>query len=90
MPVPAQALVQQGKGVLQSAVRDPGDQQGCVVVQLGAFFSCHVLQPACDGLGGNALEVEALAPGQNGGQQLVDFGGCQNEDHMGRGFLQRF
>ena len=88
VPVPAQALVQQGQGVPQSAVGDPGDEQGGVLVQLGFLLGGHVLQPLGDVLRGDPPKVEPLAPGQNGGQQLVDFRGGQDEYHMGRRFFQ--
>ena len=88
MPVPPQTLVQQGKGVPHGPIGDPGDEQGRVVVQLRALLLCHLFQPPGDVLRGNALEVEPLAPGQNGGQQLVDLCGGQNKDDVGGGLLQ--
>ena len=55
-----------------------------------ALLFRHLFQPPGDVLRGNALEVEPLAPGQNGGQQLVDLCGGQNKDDVGGGSSKVF
>jgi len=39
---------------------------------------------------GDALEIEALAAGEDGGKDFVGFGGGEDELHVGRRFFQRF
>ena len=83
----ADALVEDGEGVAQGAVRQAGNEVRGAGGELEPLFRGDVGDARGDVFGRDAVEVEALAPGQDGGGQLVDFGRGQHElDVFGRLF----
>ena len=84
------ALVQQGKAVPQGAVRQAAQQLRAVGGQVDALLPGHVGQALRHVLGGDALEGEPLAPGEDGGGHLVQLRGGQDEHQMLRRLLQNF
>ena len=75
----ADALVEDGEGVPQGAVRQTGDEVRRAVRQLQAFFLRHVGEPCGNVLGRYTVEIEALAAGQDGSREFVDFRRGQDE-----------
>ena len=84
------ALVQKGEGVPHSAVGQPGDEGGCVGFQGKGFLPADLQHPFGAVRRADPPEVVLLAPGNNGLRDLVDLGGGQNEQDVGRGFLHDF
>ena len=76
-------LVQHGLGVAHAAIGTFGDSPGGGVIQLYALFGGDVLEVAGDDLGGDGTEVEALAARDDSGEDLVRFGGGEDELHVG-------
>ena len=76
------ALVQQGQGVPQAAVGQPGQQGGALRGESDALLLRHIAQPPGDVPGQNPLEGELLAPGFDGSRHLVQLGGGQNEHQV--------
>ena len=85
----ADALVEDGKRVTQSAVRQTGDEVRRAVRQLQVFFLRHIGEPCGDVLGRDPVEVEPLAAGQDGGRKFVDFGRGEHELDVLRRLLER-
>ena len=83
----AGAGVQNGQGVPQSAVGQPGDQLGSLAGKADLFLSGHLFQPGGDVGGLDAAEIIPLAAGEDGGGHLVDLGGGQNKDDVRRRLL---
>ena len=86
----AGALVQQGQGVPQAAVGQSGQQGSPVGGEVDALLLGHIAQPLGDLPGQDALKGELLAPGADGGRDLVQLGGGQDEHQVGGGLLQDF
>ena len=86
----AGAGVQDGQGIPQCAVGQTGDEGGGLVGEGQLFGGGHLGHPARNVLGTDAGEVIPLAPGPDGGGHLLDLGGGQNKDDVGRGFFQGF
>ena len=84
------ALVQQGQGVPHAAVGQPGQEGGSLPRQVDALLPGHIAQPLGDLTREDALEGELLAPGLDGGGDLVQLRGGQNEHQVLRGLLQDF
>ena len=87
LPV-AHALVQNGQGVPQGAVRQAGNESGGAVRQFQLFLLRHILDARGNVFRVNAPEVKPLAAGQDGGRKLVDFGGGQDEFDVLRRLFQ--
>ena len=85
----ADALVQNGERVTQSAVRETGDQVRRAFRQVEAFLARHIEQPRGDVLGRYTVEVETLAAGQDGGRKFMDFRRRQHELDVLRRLFQR-
>ena len=84
------ALVQKAQSIPQSAVRQPAQKLRAVRCQVDVLLSRHVCQPLGNIRRQDALEGIPLAAGENGGRDLVQLRGGQNEHQVGRGLLQNF
>ena len=84
----ADELVERGLGVAHAAVRTARDGLEGGVIDLHLFFFGDLLEVADDERGGDAAEIEALAAGENGGQNLLRIGGGEEEFHMRGRFLE--
>ena len=84
----AGTLVQQGQGIPQSPVAEPGEELRRVLRQGHALLRGYIQQAVRDISGLDPLEGEALAPGENGGWHLVELCGGQDENEVSRGLLQ--
>ena len=83
-----QAHVQQAQRVAHRALRRPGDLQQRLRFGAAADALQHHLKAADDGLHPDAVEVEALAAGQDRGRKLLGLGGGQDEHGVLRRLLQ--
>ena len=84
------ALIQKAQAVPQSAVSQTGQHPGGAVVQVNALLVSHILQPGGDILLADPPERKPLAPGQNGGRDLMQLCGGQDEQQMLRRLLDDF
>ena len=84
----AGAGVQDGQRVPQSAVGQPGDQPRRPLGEGEALSPGHLGHPPGDVLRADAGEVVPLAAGTDGGRHLLDLGGGQDENDVGRRLLQ--
>ena len=82
------ALVQKGEGVPQAAVGQAGQQGGALTGQVDPLLLGHIAQALGDLSREDPLEGKLLAPGFDGGRDLVQLGGGQNEHQVGGGLLQ--
>ncbi len=82
-------LVEHGLRVAHSAVGTFGNGPGGGVVEFDSFFLRDVLQVGCDDISGNGAEVEALATRDDGGEDLVGFGGGEDELYVLGWFFER-
>ena len=82
------ALIQQGQGVTQCPIRQPRQQGSALRRQVDGLLLGDVLQAVLDVRWQDALKGESLAPGQDGGRHLVQFGGGQDEHEVFRRLLQ--
>ena len=82
-------LVQQGLGVPHPSFGRPGDGVDRLGLHRHLFGLGDERKPLRDELGGNGLQIETLTAGNDGGQDLVDFGGGENELHVFGGLLHR-
>ena len=82
-------LVEQGDGVAHGAGGLAGDQGQRIVLDLDLLAFCHLFQAGDDIRHRDAPELVALAAREHRGGYLVDFGGRQDEDGVGRRLLQR-
>ena len=57
---------------------------------MNAFLGGNILQVLGDGLGGDGPQVEALAARYDGGEDLIRFGGGENELYVLRRLLECF
>ena len=81
--------VKNGQGVAQGTVSFLGDDVQGVALSGNTFLPANILQVLDNVLRLNALEVEDLAAGQNGRDDLVLLRSRQDENGVGWGFLQR-
>ena len=84
----ADHLVEDGKGIAHTAVgllRDESKRLGFCLI---AFFLGNIHQVVDGVLRGHSLEVIHLAATQDGGKYLVLLGGTEDEDDVGRRFLE--
>ena len=84
------ALIQQAQGVPQGAVGHPGQNLRPVGSQVDLLGPGDLQQVLFHIPGQNALEGEALAPGENGGRDLVQLRGGQDEHQVLRRLLNGF
>ena len=84
----AGALVQQGKGVPQAAISQPGQKGRSLRGQVDALLPRHILQALGNLSGQDAFERELLTPGADGSRHLVQLRGGQNKHQVGRRLLQ--
>ena len=82
------ALIQKGEGVTQSAIGKAAEKLRAVTFQVDLLLKGHMLQPGLNVRRLNALEGKTLAAGEDGGGNLVQFRGGQNEHQMGGGLFQ--
>ena len=83
------AGIQNGQRIAQGTVSQAGDQLRAVRCQFQVLFPGDILHPLCDVLRPDAGKIIPLAAGQDGGRHLLDLGGGQNKNDMGRRFFQR-
>ena len=81
-------LVKEGKAVAHGAIRLLGENIEGFVGGVDVFLLADVAQARGNLVDGQALEVEALHARKDGRQQLVHFGGREDENHVRRGFLE--
>ena len=75
---------------VRSFLGQAGQQGGRLIGDGELLLTRHILD-ACRDVGRlNAMEIEPLAAGQNGGRHLLDLGRRQNKDDVGRRLLQGF
>jgi hypothetical protein len=82
-------LVEQAEGVAQAAGGVAGDDGQRLVGDRDRFVVGDGPQAADHGVGADAAEVEALAPGDDGRQQLFRIGRGEDEPGVDRRFFQR-
>ena len=82
-------LVKVGETVTHGTVGLFGKDVEGFVGSLDAFLFANVAEAAADLVYGQALEVKTLHTAQNRLRNLVDFGRCKNENHVGRRFFER-
>ena len=88
LPGDTGAGVQDGQSVPQGAVGQSGDEAGSAVGEAEILGPGHLGHAAGDILGAYAGEVVPLAAGMDGGRNLLDLGGGQDENDVGRWLLQ--
>ena len=81
-------LLQEAERVANAPARMAGHGLQAVLGYLIPLAAGNRLQMAGEKLRRNRQEVETLAPGTNGVQELVGLGGGQDEVDIGRGLLQ--
>ena len=82
-------LVKVGETVTHGTVGLFGKDVEGFVGSLDAFLFANVAETAADLVYGQALEVKTLHTAQNRLRNLIDFGRCKNENHVGRRFFER-
>ena len=82
-------LVKVGEAVTHGTVGLFGKDVECFVGSLDAFLFANVAEAAADLVHGQALEVKALHTAQDRLRDLVDFGRCKDENHVGWRFFER-
>lgn len=82
-------LIEHRLGVAHAAIGTFGDGPGGGGIEGDVFESGDVLEVGGDGFRGDRAEVEALAAGEDGGEDLVRLGGGEDEFHMRRWFFER-
>ena len=83
-------LIEHRLGVTHASVCSFGDGPCCRVIEVNAFLGGNILQVLGDGLGGDGPQVEALAARYDGGEDLIRFGGGENELYVLRRLLECF
>ena len=79
--------VEDGEGVAHGAVAEAGDAEDGIGVGVDGFILEDGGEVLGDARGGDVFEIEALAAGDDGGGDLVDVGGGEDElDVLGRFF----
>ena len=82
-------LLQRGERVAHATLGPVRDEFERLPLELHVLSGANGTQPRHHGLGGDAAEIEALAPRVNGLGHLLRVGGGQDEHHVARRFLQR-
>ena len=82
--------VEHRKGVAQASVGFLGDELQGFFLGLDAFLGRDARQVPTHVVHPDAVEVENLAPRQNGGDDFVLLGGGEYENGVGRRLFQRF
>ena len=82
-------LVEHRLGVAHAAVGPFGDGPGGGFFEGDAFLAGDVEQVLGDRFRGDRPQVEALAAGEDGGQDFVRLGGGEDEFHVRRRFFER-
>ena len=80
--------VQQAQGVPDGTVGFLGNEIQPLGIHGKVFLGAQAVQMGGNLFQGNPPQVMALAPGKDGGRDLVDLGGGKDEFHMGRRLLQ--
>ena len=83
-------LVEDRKRIAHSTVCFGSNHVQCFRFGLNAFFGSNGCQVIADVFYFNAVEVENLATAQDGWNNLVLFGGCQNENGVCRWLFECF
>ena len=81
-------LVKVGEAVAHGTVRLFGENLERLVGGVDVFLLADVAQARGNLADGQALEVETLHSGKDGRQELVHFGGREDENHVRRRFLE--
>ncbi len=87
--VEANGLVEGGLGIAEAAFGIAGDGVEGTRLRRDFFERADMGEVGADHRFGDAVEIEALAAGEDGGGELVDLGGGEDELHVCGGFLQR-
>ena len=82
--------IQNGQRVSHGTIGKAGDELRPLAGQLQSLLPGDVLHTLGDVLGADAGKIVPLAPGKDGGGDLLDLRGRQNKDDVGRRLLQRF
>ena len=83
-------LIEHGLSVTHATVCSFGDGPCCRVIEVNAFLCGNILKVLGNGLGGDRPQVEALAARYDGGEDLIRFGGGENELYVLRRLLECF
>ena len=83
-------LIKKGIGISHRTGGLSGDPEEGVVVRLDALVVSCCGEAFFDEIQTDELEEELLAAGTDRRRHFLQFGGCENEDHVGRRFFQRF
>ena len=86
----ADELIEGGLGVAHAAIGAAGDGVEGIRADLYGFEFRDPGEVLDDEGGGDAAEVEALAAGEDGGQDFFRFGGGEHEFGVGGRFFERF
>ncbi len=82
-------LVEQGEGVAHGPVGGVGQHRDGLAVDLDGLFLGHAADGVLDVADADAVEVEALAAGEDGGEDAMGLGGGEDEDDVGGRLLER-
>ena len=82
--------IQNGQRVSHGTIGKAGDELRPLAGQLQSLLPGDVLHTLGDILGADAGKIVPLAPGKDGGGDLLDLRGRQNKDDVGGRLLQRF
>ena len=82
--------IQNGQRVSHGTIGKAGDKLRPLAGQLQSLLPGDVLHTLGDVLGADAGKIVPLAPGKDGGGNLLDLRGRQNKDDVGGRLLQRF
>ena len=75
-------LIQHGLGIAHSAIGSLGNGPGSRFIEIDTFLGSNVKQLLGNDVGGDGPEIKALAAGNDGGEDLVRFGGREDELHV--------
>ena len=88
--VKGDTLVQETEGISHRAVGSPGNIAECLWLSFDVLFFHEICKMSLDGLHGDPAEIILLTAGEDRDGNPVCLCRCQNKNHIGRGFLQRF
>lgn len=83
-------LVEHGLGIAHATIGTLGNGPSSGVIDFDPFLSGNVLEVSGDNVRGDGAEVKTLAARDDGGKNLVGFGGGEDEFDVGRGLLEGF
>ena len=76
------AQLQEADGIAHTALGLSRDEAGGLLGEVDLLLAGDLMEAGAEVGGGDAAEVEALATGDDGGGELLQLGGGQDEDHV--------